>query len=177
MASDSGTHHNATWVRPSQTNAGQVSSKHQPASCQAQTPAPGQAASSAVPSKASGTTTKVHHGIATRLASGPTSDACPNRLTVSGNRPMVATACADRNPRNIERSSAGRHHTSHATPAKLSQKPATNTLNGSHSSTANIANARICAVLARRRSTRASATTAIINTVRTVGSARPASTA
>lgn len=116
IASDSGTHHNATGVCPSQTKPGQVSSKHQPANRHAHTPAPGWSASSAVPSKASGTTTKVHHGIATRFANGPTNDACPNRLTVSGSRPTVATVCADKKPRRMARSSDGRHHTNQATP-------------------------------------------------------------
>ncbi len=115
--------------------------------------------------------------MATKLANGPTSDACPNKLTVNGSRPTVATVCADRKPRTMARSSDGRHQTSHATPAKLSQKPATSTLSGSHSTTANKASESTCAVEARRRSTLARATTAIINTVRTVGSARPASSA
>src|SRR3546814_1809337 len=66
----------------------------------------------------------LHHGIATRLASGPASDACPNRTTVSGSRPSVATPCADRKSPTMRLPASGRHQASHATPAKLSQKPA-----------------------------------------------------
>ena len=69
----------------------------------------------------------------------PANEACPNSTTVSGNRPMVATTCAPTGhapalqPRGPW--SAGRHHSNHATPAKLSQKPAPSTASGSSSRT------------------------------------------
>src|SRR3546814_10399995 len=71
-----------TPCRSSHCIAGHDRSKHHAAARQAHSPAPWCSASSAVPRSDSGTTTRLHHGIATRLASGPASDACPNRTTV-----------------------------------------------------------------------------------------------
>jgi hypothetical protein len=54
---------------------------------------------SSVPSRASGVTSSVISGIATRLATKPTSDICWKKTSVSGARPTVATACERRPPR------------------------------------------------------------------------------
>lgn len=104
---------------------------------------------------------------------GPASEACPNSATVSGNSPIVATACALAKPRSNDVSPRGRHHTSHATPHTLSQKPAPSRDNGSTTIIAVTASASAAKGDSGRRTRRAPATTAIINVVRTVGSAKP----
>ncbi len=119
----------------------------------------------------------VHHGIATRFTSGPAREACPNSATVSGSNATVATPWALRNPRSQPCSRPGRHQISHSTPAKLSQKPGARTASGSNNSIASAASDSDWATVARRRLQRAVATTAIISTVRTVGSAKPAAAA
>jgi hypothetical protein len=88
----------------------------------------------------------------------------------------VAAPCADRNP-FAQCCDCGKHHANQATPAKLSQKPAASTDSGSKSSTAITARASESTILAWRRESRASTTTAIISTVRVVGNAKPASAA
>src|SRR5690606_23895725 len=129
-----GSQNSASGVAASHSNSGHERSKHAAASLQHQAPAPRWMASSAVPSSDSGTTTRLHHGIATRLASGPAAEAWPNKATATGSRPMVATACASTNPRTTPPSErggvAGRHHSSQATPAKLSQNPAVSAASG-----------------------------------------------
>jgi hypothetical protein len=115
------------------------------------------------------------------LARGPANEACPNNITVSGNKPRVATACASKKPRNcafqLRSPSPGRHHSSQATPPKLSQKPGASTDSGSTSNTAIVASANASTARCARRNRRASTTSAIISTVRTVGSAKPATAA
>ena len=135
--------------------------------------------SSAVPSNASGTTTRLHQGIAIRFANGPASEACPNSIALNGSKPSVATPCADRNvrshaPRVSLACRVGMHHTNQATPAKLSQKPAPRIASGSTSNTAIAASASASAARCTRRDSSATTTTAIISIVRTVGSAKPA---
>ena len=114
--------------------------------------------------------------MASRLTSGPAREACPNIATVSGVSASVATACAARNPRTRVIRSC-RHHISHSTPPKLSQKPGARTDKGSNASTAHTASASSCLVGAGRREQVAAASTATISTVRTVGSANPATAA
>src|SRR5690606_17125272 len=174
----SGSQHSATGPSASDSNSGHEASKQVAASRHAGPPQPGCSASSPVPASASGTTTRLHHGIATRLASGPASEACPNSTAVSGSRPRVATHCAARKPPTTGwRPPAGRHQTSQATPAKLSQKPAVSTASGSTSSSAIAASASESPTPIGRRHNRASTTIATISTVRTVGSAKPATAA
>ncbi len=129
-----------------------------------------------MPSSASGTTTRLHHGIASRLASGPTAEAWLNSIVLSGNRPSVATPCADRNSRSLPCQplpAAGMHQASQATPRKLSQKPADSTASGSKASMTIAASASASTTRTGRRHSRATTTTAIISAVRTVGSAMP----
>ena len=174
----SGSHHSENRLSASQPNSGQLRSKHHAASRHAQPPHPACSASSPVPSSDSGTTTRLHHGIATRLASGPASEAWPNSTAVSGSSPSVATHCAVRNPGTSRCSSTrGRHHTSQATPAKLSQNPAVSSDSGSTRVTATAASASESATRSERRASRATTTTPIISTVRTVGSSQPATAA
>ncbi len=54
---------------------------------------------SSVPSSARGVTTSVISGIATRLATKPTSEICWKKSSVSGARPKVATSCVRTPPR------------------------------------------------------------------------------
>jgi hypothetical protein len=144
-------------------------------------PSPACSASSPVPASASGTTTRLHQGIATMFATGPASEAWPNSITVSGNNPIVATACAPKNPPRCARQPCwplpGRHHSSQATPPKLSQKPGASTDSGSARSIAINASASVSAARCARRSSRASTTSQIISTVRIVGNANPATAA
>ena len=114
-------------------------------------PHPACSASSAMPISDSGTTTRLHHGTATRLANGPANDAWPNRIALSGSSPSVATPCADRKSRTGRALPCGRHHSSQATPRKLSQKPAPSTASGSSSSTAITASASASAARNGRR--------------------------
>jgi hypothetical protein len=113
-----------------------------------------------------------------RFTSGPSRAVPPNKAMPSGNRPTLATPCAARNPRRLApmpaRTSLGRHHTSHSTPPKLSQKPADSTDSGAGSSIASAASASPCTHRAGDAGP-ASATSPIISAVRTVGSAPPAS--
>ncbi len=176
MPAASGSHHNAKRLPPSHDSADQLSSKHPADARHGQLPAPGTTASSPVPSRASGTTTRLHHGLASRFASGPASDAWSNSTAVSGSSPTVATAWADRKPRSQCRRS-GRHPASHATPAKLNQNPAVSIASGSAPSTSRAASASAPVTLAGRRPSLASAITATISTVRTVGRAKPATAA
>ena len=50
------------------------------------------------PAKASGVTTSVTHGMASRLATKPTSEICWKMTSVSGASPSVASACARSRP-------------------------------------------------------------------------------
>ena len=172
----SGNHHSAKRLCASHANGVQLRSKHHADARHSPAPAPGQHASSPVPSNANGTTTRLHQGIASKFANGPASDAWSNNTTVNGNNPSVATVCADRKPRN-QCMRPGRHQASQTTPAKLSQNPAINTAIGSHANTTNAASANEVATPPGRRPKRAITTTAIISTVRTVGSAKPATAA
>src|SRR5690606_1910894 len=166
----SGSHHSEKRLSASQPNSGQDRSKHHAAKRQAQPPHPACTASSPVPSSASGTTTRLHQGIATRLATGPASEAWPNSTAVRGSRPKVATHWAVRKPGTSRCSSTlGKHHTSQATPAKLSQNPAVSSDSGSTRVTATAASASESATRSERRAIRATTTTPIISTVRTVG--------
>ena len=117
--------------------------------------------------------------MASRLASGPASEAWLNSTTPSGSSPRVATPWAERKSRSSLRgpSCGGRHHTSQATPAKLSQNPACSTASGSASTIASTASASACQAPSGRRPMRAPATTAIISNVRTVGNENPATAA
>ncbi|MNT17278.1 hypothetical protein D3C72_1524190 [compost metagenome] len=116
-----------------------------------------------------------------RFTSGPSRAVPPNSATASGNSATLATPCPARAPRSIAANPfgrpCGRHHNNHRTPPKLSQKPADSTDSGAGSNIASAASAKPCATVTGRRTTRARATTAIINAVRTVGSSLPATTA
>ena len=174
----SGSHHNARPLSCSHVKPGQLHPKAVAAQCHAQVPAPGCSDSSPVPNSASGTTTRLHQGTATRFASGPDNDACPNSTTVNGSNPRVATACALASPCNGLRSlPGGRHHSSQATPPKLSQKPGVSSARGSTSPTAIAASPSASAIPCPRRASRAATITPIISAVRTVGSAKPATAA
>src|SRR5690606_18113874 len=169
----SGNHHSANPLSEKRSNSGQLSSKHQAASRQAQPPQPGCNAASNVPSSDSGTTTRLHQGTATRLASGPASDAAPNSATPSGSSPTVATPWADSRSRTGRRPVSGRHHSNQATPKKLSQNPAPRIASGSNSRMAIAARASASNMDVDRRLAQTPATTAIIRTVRNVGNAKP----
>ena len=173
----SGSHHSANGDAASRSNSGHDRSKVVADSDHSACPAPACSDSAAVPSKASGTTTRLHQGTATRLANGPASEACPNSTTVNGSRPSAATPCAPRNSRRGCCRPCGRHHSSQATPAKLSQKPAPSGASGSTSSTAIAASAKASAADCCRRPSRAPSTITIISSVRTVGNANPATAA
>ena len=170
----SGSHHNANPLLASHSNSGQLRSKHHAAARHTSAPAPACSDSSPMPINDNGTTTRLHHGTAIRLANGPASDACPNRMALNGSSPTVATVCADTSIRNGLPVLRGRHHNNQATPRKLSQKPAPSTASGSNSNTTIADNASASAVRSGRRHTMAPATTAIISAVRTVGNAKPA---
>ncbi|NKJ20561.1 hypothetical protein FHW85_001047 [Dyella sp. SG609] len=131
-----------------------------------------------MPSRVSGTIRKLTSGTATRLDSAPTSDVSPKNHKVSGSSATAITACASVTSRTRPRqpsSRATRLYIRNATPANDSQKPALNTDSGSTASIANKASASDCAGDTWRREQRASATTAIISKVRTVGRPNPAS--
>src|SRR3546814_14717177 len=68
-ARGSTSHHNARSLSASHSNNDQLSSKHHAASRHDHSPRPAFTTSSAVPSNASGTTTRLHHGTASKLAS------------------------------------------------------------------------------------------------------------
>ena len=129
--------------------------------------------SAKVPSNDIGTTTMLHQGTATRLASGPTIDAWAKKTTASGSNPRLATPCAARNWRTWPERIPCRHQASHATPPKLSQNPGRNTDSGSIISTSMSATDSDCATPVCRRIIKAPATKAIISTVRRVGSDAP----
>ena len=86
---------------------------------------------------------------------------------------MLATPCARSRSRTGDPPARGMHHSSQPTPAKLNQNPADSTHSGSTSSIATAAIASACGIAIDRRVLRARATTAIISSVRTVGSEKP----
>ncbi|MNT33511.1 hypothetical protein D3C72_1694430 [compost metagenome] len=49
------------------------------------------------PANASGVTTSVTHGIATRLAANPTTETCPNNNRLNGESASVTTHCSRNN--------------------------------------------------------------------------------
>jgi hypothetical protein len=177
----SGRDQSASGLRAIHSKPGHGRSKANAARRHGHSPNPACNASSPVPASASGTTTRLHQGMATMFATGPASDACPNSTTVSGNNPTVATACAPKNPPRCARQPCsplpGRHHRSQATPPKLSQKPGASTDSGSATRITINASASVSAARWARRSRRASTTSQIISTVRIVGNANPATAA
>ncbi len=125
-----------------------------------------------------GTITKLTNGTATRLDKAPTSEAWPKNHMVNGSSDTVIRSCVEVSSCTKPRSPSPRfamHTIRNATPTNDNQKPAANTLSGSNSSTTNKASASDCNPLGARRNPRASATTAIMSKVRTVGSPKPAS--
>jgi hypothetical protein len=177
----SGKDQSASGLRAIHAKPGHGRSKASAARRHGHSPSPACKASSPVPANASGTTTRLHHGMAMMFAMGPASDACPNSITVSGSNPTVATACAPKKPPRCARQPCsplpGRHHSSHATPPKLSQNPGASTDSGSATSITINASASVSAARCARRSRLASTTSQIISTVRIVGSANPATAA
>jgi hypothetical protein len=130
-----------------------------------------------MPINANGTITKLTNGTAIRLDNAPTSEASPKNHRVSGSSATVITSCpAESSWMNARRPRprACRHNIRNDTPTNDSQKPAASTASGSNSRIAIIASASDCAPLLPRRLQRASATTAIISNVRTVGRPNPA---
>ena len=133
------------------------------------------------PSKASGTTTKLIHGIPTILVSGPRTEVWPKNHNDNGNKPSKAIHWDFKNSficslrlAAIWPGFKGRHQTNQATPTKLSQNPADNTASGSDNKIAIKANAKDCEIRIGRLESFAIPTTAIIKNVRHVGNAKPA---
>ena len=174
---DSGSQAIASGLSAMRASHGHSASKHHAAARHGNSPNPACRLSANTPNRASGITTRLHHGTAARLANGPANEAWPNNTTVNGSRPSVATACAAaKSCSSAQRRgpcSAGRHHSNQATPAKLSQKPAPRIASGSSSNSAMQPSARVSASRCRRRRQRAATSTAIITAVRKVGNAKP----
>ena len=113
----------------------------------------GRSTISKLPATVSGTTRKLTHGTASRLASGPINEPWPKNQMVIGNKARLSTSCTRGNSRHstcfvpIGRVTASRM----ATPAKDNQKPAESTASGSQMTMTVAARASACATeLARR---------------------------
>ena len=126
----------------------------------------------------SGTITKLTNGTATRFDSAPTSDASPKNQTVSGSSasditswPSVSSRTKPSTPRP-----RARHSIRNATPTNDSQKPGDSTASGSTIEDRDERERKRLRAAAGATAARASATTAIISSVRTVGRLPPAST-
>jgi hypothetical protein len=142
-----------------------------------------------MPASASGVTSSVTSGIATRLATNPTIDTCWKNSKVSGASPTVAMACVRsalriaarlrwRQPTGITTwVAAGSAPNSSATATKDNQKPGCSSAQGSSIATASAAASSTSTEGQRQPRLRSSTTTAIIATVRCAGTPQPASRA
>ena len=143
-----------------------------------------QSGAHSAPSTASGVTTTVTHGIASRLASSPTTEACPNSSSVSGvsarvtthcsrskafNRPLTPVAPAPAAPESVAKSTP--------TATKLSQKPACSQAHGSNASTSAQASSHVSHHGQRTPTSRSAASVASISTVRCAGTPQPLNSA
>ena len=148
--------------------------------------------SSSRPSSASGVTTSVISGIATRLAGSPTSEICWKNSKVHGARPSVATHWLRSKALSDSRSHAapgccaglvrirapgGSEAISSATATKDSQKPGCSKAQGSASATTAATSASRRGIGQSRAPSRSSATVASISTVRCAGTPQPDSSA
>ena len=139
------------------------------------------------PSKASGVTAKVTSGMATMLATKPTSEICWKNSRLKGARPTVATACVrsapamvcqarSRHPSgNAARADTGSEATSSATATNDNQKPGCSSAQGSSIVTASAAPSSTACKGQRAPVLRNSTTMPIIHTVRCAGTPQPAS--
>ena len=134
----------------------------------------------ATPNIASGVTTSVTHGIATALASRPTSDTCWNSSRLSGASASVMTHCSRKKPsRRDEAPARGSPGTdasvanSTPTATKLSQKPACISAHGSSATTTAAVSSHTCGHGQRLPVSRSTATVASIHTVRCEGTPQP----
>ena len=132
------------------------------------------------PPSASGVTTSVTHGIATRLATKPTSDTWPNSSRESGVSASVTTHCSRSNASTRARPLGGAPPTarvsvanSTATATKLSQKPAWYSAHGSTQTTAAQASSQTWGQGQRRPESCSRATVASMVTVRCAGTPQP----
>ena len=132
------------------------------------------------PSMASGVTTSVTHGIASALASSPTSDTWPNNSRLNGVSASVMTHCSRINTRNLERRRVApvcelpaSLANSTPTATKLNQKPACSNAHGSTATTTAQASSQTCGQGQRTPSSRSVPTVASISTVRCAGTPQP----
>jgi hypothetical protein len=135
-----------------------------------------QSGASSVPSRASGTNSRVTTGTATRLASTPTSEIWPKNNSASGASPRVTTACV----RSSSRTGCTRSPPcciSSATATKLSQKPGCTVAQGSASAIGKAQASRASGQGQSRPLLCSSATNASSATVRCAGTPQPASSA
>jgi len=142
------------------------------------------------PSSASGVTTSVTSGIATRLAAKPTSDTCWKHTSESGARPSVATTCPRSSPRRRSNSRAARpggtgggarrtspDASSSPTAANDSQNPACSSAHGSSAVTTTAAASQTSGQGHRLPHACSAVTAASIHTVRCAGTPQPEKTA
>ena len=127
----------------------------------------------AAASSASGVTTAETTGIATALASGPTTDTCANRNSAAGARPSVIAHCTCNHCFVMVWFSFATKNM-RATAPKDSQKPGASTAQGSKASTTPSASASTRSGAAMRPDHKASATMVTIQNVRCAGTAKPA---
>ncbi len=145
------------------------------------------------PARASGVTTSVTQGMASALASRPTTDTWPNSSSVSGVSASVITHCS----RNMAPTLASRRaarvsvegspaaaesaarwlpeSVANSTPTatKLNQKPACSSAQGSRVTTTAQASSHTCGQGQRRPDRRSRPTVASIHTVRCAGTPQP----
>jgi hypothetical protein len=144
-----------------------------------------------MPSKASGVITTVTNGMATRLATKPTSETCWKKTMLKGARPTVATACVCNPERTVRRSAGhqpgsavspcaadtGWEPTSSATAAKDSQNPACSNAHGSMTLTTTAAASKTSGNGQCTPHERSSASVTSMHSVRCAGTPQPASRA
>jgi hypothetical protein len=152
--------------------------------CKAQAAA-SHAAGTPTPSMASGVTTNVTQGMASKLASKPTKETCPKNNNPSGAKATVTMSCSRSNaPARLNTTlaqtgcfSPGSHAWPVAikipTATKLSQKPGCNMAQGSHVSTTAPAKAQTKCPGQSRADSLSSTTTANIHIVRCAGTPQP----
>jgi hypothetical protein len=121
----------------------------------------------------------VNSGIATALASGPTSGTALNAMSRTGVSATVTTACAWAKERSafIGPAAGSATATSAATATNDSQKPADVTTSGSPATSRNAAAASTEALETPRRARRSASATPTMAAVRSVGTEAPASSA
>lgn len=135
---------------------------------------------SAAPSSASGVMTKLISGMASRLASNPTTDSCAKQIRLSGARPAVAMSWVRSAARRWARQPAagGRPAAiSRPTAPNDSQKSGCSSAQGSTAVTMTAAASSTSGQGQRSPSVRSAATVASISTVRCAGTPQPEKTA